>query len=342
MQEVDAERRIQILRGEKPSTPPPAPPPPEDEVKDQSRGDGRVRKRRRIAGEDDTDRDIRLAREDGLEVESGKRKSDLAISKESNDAPVVDARGHINLFPAPASQKEEAGAARRRKPAEKNAEAEAESARKKREFEDQYTMRFSNAAGFKKSLENPWYSSSNREVAAVPEDTPGKDVWGNEDPRRKEREKMRAVANDPLAMMKKGVKQLREVEKERKNWEEERARDLRELKEVEEKETRRRHRRRRRRRSSDSEGSLEGFSLDAPPADDEKRSSRRKRSSSQQHHRRRSRERSRERNSRHSHRRKRDHSRHRDGHDKPSTRDDKETWRVSASSKRYSAQFATG
>lgn len=335
MQEEDAERRIQILRGEKPSTPPP---PPETEQKDhtedRSHGDGRVRKRRRIAGEDDTDRDIRFAREDGLEVESAKRKSDLTISKKTNDAPVVDARGHINLFPAPPSQKEEA-ALRRRRSAEKNADAEAETAKKKKEYEDQFTMRFSNAAGFKQSLEKPWYSSSNREVAAVPEDTPGKDVWGNEDPRRREREKMRADANDPLAMMKKGVKQLRDVEKERKNWEEERARDLRELKKSE-KESRRHHKRHRRRRSSGSEGSLEGFSLDAPPEDDQK-SSRRKHSS--QRHRR---DRSRERSSRHSYRHRRDHSRRRDRHDKPSAMDDKATGWTNAPGKRYSAQFATG
>lgn len=321
MQEVDAERRIQILRGEEPSTPPPPPEVEhkEDEVEYKGRGDGRVRKRRRIAGEDDTDRDIRMAREDGLEVESGKRKSDLAVSEKSKDAPVVDARGNINLFPPPPSEKEEAALRRRRQPAEKNAETEAETAKKKREYEDQYTMRFSNAAGFKQRLENPWYSSSSREVAALPEDAPGKDVWGNEDPRRREREKMRANANDPLAMMKKGVKQLRDVEKERKNWEEERARDLQELKTAE-KESRRHHRHQRRRRLSGSEGSLEGFSLDAPPDDDEKRS-RRKRSSSHRHRRHRSRERS----SRHSHRRRREHSRHHDRHDKPSTRVDKET-----------------
>jgi hypothetical protein len=341
MQEVDAERRIQILRGLQPSTPPP-PPDTEKEkgggrgTKD-SRGDCRVRKRRRIAGEDDTDRDIRYAREDRLEIESARLKNDPVAPKQSSDAPVIDERGHINLFPAPPPSRKESATRDSRKPAEKNAEAEADAAKKKREYEDQYTMRFSNAAGFKQKLENPWYSSSRTEVVAVPEDMPGKDVWGNEDPRRREREKQRADANDPLAMMKKGVRQLREVERDRKKWEEERERDLQELKNAE-RELKRRHRHHRRRRSGDSEGSLEGFSLEANP-DDEK-GSRRKHSSRRRHHR----DRSGERSSRHSH-----HHRHRDSqhdrHQKPKDPDKRLTdgqtsgW-TNAPGKRYSAQFA--
>lgn len=125
MQEVDAERRIQILRGERPSTPPPPPasPPSAAQHEKRSRKDEEPRrynhKRRRLAGEDDTDRDIRLAREDS-KLADGTR-AELSRSKTS-DAPLEDGAGHINLFPS------EAG----RAPVEKNTEAETEATEKKR------------------------------------------------------------------------------------------------------------------------------------------------------------------------------------------------------------------
>lgn len=260
MQEVDAERRIQILRGERPSTPPP---PPQSSITEQDKPsrregeDARIsnRKRRRLAGEDDTDRDIRLAREEAQLVD-GK----TSARPRTSDAPLEDKAGHINLFPTETA---------RSKPAEKNAEAEAESAAMKRKYEDQYTMRFSNAAGFSQAIgQKPWYSSLGQEVAGH-EALPGKDVWGNEDPLRRQREMARMNANDPLAAMKKGVRQLRSVEHERQKWNDERARELEALKaEDSVRERSHRHRRRRSRspsRASVSEDSLEGFSLDAPP-----------------------------------------------------------------------------
>ncbi|KAJ9271533.1 hypothetical protein DTO212C5_2325 [Paecilomyces variotii] len=293
MQEIDAERRIQILRGERPSTPPPPPSEPAADKRDRRHGDeaNRYRKRRRIAGENDTDRDIRYAKEDAA-LALAKREELLGFS--SGDAPLVDNAGHINLFPEKATGK---------KPAEKNAEAEAEASKKKREFEDQYTMRFSNAAGFKESVgRNPWYSSSGKEAVA-PDSMPDKDVWGNEDPRRREREKARVDANDPLAAMKKGVRQLKEVERERKKWQEERIRELELLKREEEK----RERRRRPRSRSRSVDSLDGFSLDATL--DGERDQKHRRTHSHRHHNRHRHhhrhERSPERKSSHSHSRSR-------------------------------------
>ncbi|GKZ98875.1 hypothetical protein AnigIFM60653_000215 [Aspergillus niger] len=220
MQEADAERRIQILRGERPSTPPPPPPAPSARPQDRkshTQDAGRFRKRRRLAGEDDTDRDIRFAQEDArLALD---RREQQAAAR-SSDAPLHDSTGHIDLFPSEA----------KRKPVEKNAEAEKEAKEKERELEDQYTMRFSNAAGFRQSVgQDPWYSSSQREGAAA-ESMPSKDVWGNEDPLRREREKARMDANDPLAAMRKGVRQLKAVEQERKRWNEERGRELEALK----------------------------------------------------------------------------------------------------------------
>lgn len=248
MQEVDAERRIQILRGEQPSTPPPPPRSPSPisrhDRKSHAEDTVRFRKRRRLAGENDTDRDIRFARED---AQTALAKREELASARSSDAPLYDSAGHIDLFPFQPSQKH----------TEKNPEAEKESAEREKAYEDQYTMRFSNAAGFRQSVgQKPWYSASGIEAMA-PDSISGKDVWGNEDPMRREREKARIDANDPLAAMKKGVRQLKSVEQERRKWDQERRRELEAFK-LEEK-----HRSRHRRRRSRSSDSLDNFQLDA-------------------------------------------------------------------------------
>jgi hypothetical protein len=248
MQDLDAERRIQILRGEIP-TPLPAEDTPASNNKgreDRSYGSGRERKRRKKAGENDTDFELRVAREDQTSASANSQTQ--LVSRTETNAPLTDHKGHISLFPTPYSHP----------PVEKNAEAEKEAAKKKREYEDQYTMRFSNAAGFKQGLENPWYSKpTGAEAHEVVEETPGKDVWGNEDPRRKEREAKRVVDNDPLAFMKKGAAQVRQVERERKRWREEKERELRELEEAE-------RRKKRKRRHGDDEDDPENFTLDGP------------------------------------------------------------------------------
>lgn len=314
MQEVDAERRLQILRGlpvEAPSTPAEA----EGNKRSKEERPDRERKRRKIAGEDDTDRDIRFAQENKALVPA---KAELQMtSKKSSDAPITDMNGHINLFPVDGT----------RHNAPKNAEVEAEKAKKQKEFEDQYTMRFSNAAGFKQAIgEKPWYHKSGAIGDASGEaEAPSKDVWGNEDPRRKEREKMRTVADDPLAAIQKGVAGVREVERERKKWKEEKDREIRELEEAE----RRRERRKRRRREADD---LEGFSLDGATKLDE---------STRRHH-----HRSRDNFSPHSHRRRSrspgpDRSRHRSHHHRhrPVIVDNRTGWEVGPGG-RYSSQFA--
>lgn len=308
MQEVDSERRIKILRGEQFSTPPPPPSPPSTTQPDKKSFREEAapnRKRRRLAGEDDTDRDIRLTREDA-QFADGKRAELARSHARKSDAPLEDRAGHINLFPSEAA---------RSAPVEKNTEAEAEAATTKRKYEDQYTMRFSNAGGFSQSIsQSPWYSSSGNDVTA-PETISGKDVWGNEDPMRKEREMARMDANDPLAAMKKGVRQLRTVENERKKWNEERSRELEALKEADRSQSRHY---RRKRSPSVSDDSLEGFRLDASP--DRPRDDKDRENSSRRHHRRhhkrdRSRDRSR-RHHRHSHSHSRSHRHHRDRHDR--------------------------
>ncbi|KAL8831782.1 MAG: hypothetical protein Q9191_000668 [Dirinaria sp. TL-2023a] len=243
MQEVDAERRIQILRGIREDQP----------LKDQGAEStsksldepSHRRKRRRLAGEDDTDRDLRIARENN--EDASKARNALVKSARSNDAPLTDHKGNINLFPMESS--------RHRAP--KNAEAEAEAAKKKKEFEDQYTMRFSNAAGLKQSVDQkPWYSSA--ATASNVEETVSKDVWGNEDPRRKEREQLRLASDDPMAIIQKGVSELRKVDGERQRWKEEKDRELKDLVASEKRQKLKRHRR----RTEDDD--LHGFNLDAP------------------------------------------------------------------------------
>lgn len=215
MQEVDAERQLAILRGE---VPPPLPEPEETKSETAkhdssaarpSHSSGSRRKRKR-PGEDDTEFELRLANErnepfaNSLEV----------ARKPTSSAPITDRSGHIDLF----------GDERARAHGEKNEEAEKESKKKRQEFEDQYTMRFTNAAG-KDGLGNPWYSHPS--LKAV--DRPSKDAFGNEDPRRKERDVQRTASSDPLAMMKKGASKVRELKQERKKFQEERDEELRQL-----------------------------------------------------------------------------------------------------------------
>ncbi|KAL5365425.1 hypothetical protein BJX96DRAFT_12671 [Aspergillus floccosus] len=318
MQEADAERRIKILRGERPPTPPPPrrSPSPKTGPRNSHREDiGGSRKRRRLAGETDTDRDIRVAREDA-EIALAKRE-ELA-SFQSSDAPLHDEAGHINLFPSESAQRK----------SDKNPEVEKESADRQRSYEDQYTMRFSNAAGFRQSAgQTPWYSLSGKDAMA-PDPTSRKNVWGNEDPMRREREKARMDASDPLAAMRKGVRQLKAVELERKKWNEEKTRELEALKAAEREQSRRRRR-------SPSVDSLDGFKLDAAPdrhQDKEHRSSHRERHRHRHHHRR---DRSRDRSHRshghsrsESHRDRHRHSSHgrrRHGEESSTSRREKET-----------------
>ncbi|KAM6488641.1 hypothetical protein HDV62DRAFT_385559 [Trichoderma sp. SZMC 28011] len=218
MQEVDAQRRLAILRGE-------SPPPIEDERDTEpektegapgtarSRFPGQGRKRKR-PGEDDTEFELRLAQERSnatyAVVESSR--------KPASSAPIVDSAGHIDLF----------GDERARAHAERNEEAEAEKKKKEKEYEDQYTMRFSNAAG-KDGISKPWYSQ--REGVAP--DASSKDVWGNNDPDRKTRDTQRINSNDPLAMMKKGASQIRDLKKERMRIQAERDEELRQLRKEE-------------------------------------------------------------------------------------------------------------
>ncbi|TQS36571.1 hypothetical protein Golomagni_02973 [Golovinomyces magnicellulatus] len=200
MQALDAERRMQILRGEDPT------PIPNIEISaggvrrhrsnrsEHGYGEKKIRKKNY---ENDTDFEIRAARQRADDTAAVAAKNfSLGIPMISNDS----------------SQRDKL---------KKNPEAEKEASQKKREYEDQYTMRFSNAAGYKKSSgESPWYSRTKLGISEA-DMTDSKDVWGNKDPKRSDRESERILKNDPLLIMKAGAKKVREVEKKRKRCAEE-------------------------------------------------------------------------------------------------------------------------
>ena len=329
MQEVDAERRIQILRGNRPD-PLPEPPESAETVHYNSHERRPERKRRRLAGEDDTDRDLRIAKEN---TEAAERCTQaLTTSKKKSDAPLTDSKGHINLFPDEGPKRK----------APKNAEAEAEASKKKKEYEDQYTMRFSNAAGFKESIgQKPWYSSAgNIQTGEDAGEPVSKDVWGNEDPRRKERAQMRLVTDDPMAMIQKGVSELRQVEKERRKWQAERDKEMKELDKAE------RRRREKRRRSAEGDD-FEKFSLEDSQNQKEHPKSHRHRHRSQEGHDRSSNKTHRHRHRDGNHERSERHSKPPSMYEAGSTRrlqvptppNEQVGWEKSSSS-RYSSQFA--
>lgn len=197
------------------------------------------RKRKRLPGEDDTDRDLRYARE----RTDGKR--DVAVARlratktEDAEAPITDQRGNINLFP-----EAKKGHHRRR------TEEDKEKARQK-EAEENMGMPLKQALG-REGSQRSWYMDADGTV----KDRQGRDVWGNEDPRRLNRDSQRVASADPLAFMKQAQTRLKEVHRERKAREQE----LQAL---------------RRRDHLD----LEDFSLDGPAVEDRRREDSRRHSS---------------------------------------------------------------
>lgn len=121
---------------------------------------------------------------------------------------------------------------------------------------DEPGVRLSDASGRDPGSAKPWYSSTSADGGYALE-TVSRNVWGNEDAGRIQRNKQRIAANDPLASMKRGVKQLREAEDRRKEWMHQRERDLNEVEELARKE-----RKRRKCKRKPEEESLDNFELD--------------------------------------------------------------------------------
>ncbi|KAL3595254.1 hypothetical protein FPOAC2_09577 [Fusarium poae] len=279
MQEIDAQRRLAILRGEDPPPieEPESPKPNVTSIGDRDASYRGTRRKRKRPGEDDTDFEMRMARENDnsalVKIEP-KRKS-------ISSAPIVDHNGYIDLL----------GDEKSRAHAEKNDEAEKEAKKKKQSYEDQYMMRFSNAAG-KDGVLRPWYSQAD---AAAP-DASSKDVWGNQDPNRKDRDAKRISSNDPLAMMKQGASKVRELKEDRKRFQEEREQELKNMRREERHREKKRQRHEGRDRSRDRHRSRD-------------RSRDRERSSDRHERRQRSKEQRRDRDRQHDSRSRR-HERH--------------------------------
>jgi hypothetical protein len=152
---------------------------------------------------------------------------------------LIDHAGNINLFPVDVKEQLKR---------EKNADAEKEKRKKERALEDQYTMRFSNAAGRGGLEQQPWYASngsttaeqdaSNNKAVAFP-GLDNKNVWGNEDPLRKKREQSRIASNDPFAFMQRAQVQLKKSKEDKKKWAAERERELMKLRAAQERPSRR-------------------------------------------------------------------------------------------------------
>lgn len=254
MQEVDNERRLAILRGE---APPPLPP---DESESQHKRDThddrsteyrRERKRRRLAGEDDTERDIRLARED-LEIANGPKDRLSGPQNDKRNVPIADRECLMDLFPEERSASQKKAAQR--------AEDDAAKRRREKEQEEQLSMRFADAAGKNGLKQDPWYKTTN-DIGTMNASGESKDVWGRPDPRRKEREQARIASDDPFAAMKQAQKQFKQAQTDKAEWEE-RQRELKRMRKEEER--RQRKEERKRRRNHDDFDELEGFSLDVP------------------------------------------------------------------------------
>lgn len=187
------------------------------------------RRKRKLPGEDDTDREIRLARQ-------SQSQSHLA----SDDASVAlfNRDGHIDLVQDKPNSSQVGDKSQVRKPGP-----------------DELGVKLIDATGRQPGSAKPWYSSTTSD-GGYAQQTVSKDVWGNEDAGRIQRDMRRIDASDPLAAIKRGVKQLREAETRREEWKSQRERGLNEVEELARKERKLRRRRR------DEEESLDGFNLD--------------------------------------------------------------------------------
>ncbi|KAI9888460.1 MAG: hypothetical protein M1814_006907 [Vezdaea aestivalis] len=207
MQDEDTKSRLEQLRTGTPQNLASAPKIERTAARDDGieRSNGRRLKKRKLAGEDDTDRDIRLAKESSDLAPSLPR----ALSLPDNPS-LVDSKGNISLIPE-----------------NKRAKTNSIKARKEKEPEALTNMRFSDAAGRRETIKTPWYSTaSSTPSAGLESNDVGTNVWGKEDSGRAKRDKSRIHSNDPLSFMKTGVQQLKQIEKERRTWRNDRLKDF--------------------------------------------------------------------------------------------------------------------
>ena len=211
------------------------------------------RKRKRLPGEDDTDRDIRLARS-ATDPNSAllHQVARLRPSRpDERDAPITDCSGNINLFPelrgkASSAQSGAGGRGRGRDSRRTEQEKELERVRvmaescsmhmrdawghvsRVRRHGGNGNIAHGNGNGHGHPAAGPggaWYLDPEGGIKDTRTD---KEVWGDEDPRRVLRERARVVATDPLAAMKQAQSRLKAVKRER----EERDREIERMRRV--------------------------------------------------------------------------------------------------------------
>lgn len=199
----EADDRLAILRKDKQGRP---------RQRDAIEGsiDTRRSKKRKLTGEDDTDRDIRLAHQNQAQHNASDH-SDLQRRQADQPISLTDNKGNFSLIPQPQTEVH---------------------SRPKSRVDDNPThfyLSSANPGQTSTGIHQPWYKTPRGQ------DQP---QWGSASPRRQEREAARLSSNDPLALMKRGVKKLRESERERHQWRDQRERDLREVEDMAKRERR--------------------------------------------------------------------------------------------------------
>lgn len=196
-----------------------------DKVHDVGREE-RKRKRKRI-GEDDTDMELRVAKEEmdaRRERAMASSKHDRDERREKETLPLTGEDGHIQLF-APASPSGSTHDTRKKGPEEV--------LRKKQQQEREGgSLRFDAAGGNRANpATTPWYAGSVSKstdtiktggTAEQFAEEVGRDAWGNEDAGRRSRDAARMSTADPMAMMQMAQRKLKAVEREREAWKKER------------------------------------------------------------------------------------------------------------------------
>ena len=195
----EGDARLAQLRGE----PPPSLPPRIAELKQlqedaingrlksssgpDDRHDDR-RKRRKLQGEDDTDRDIRVARQ-ASQHDSIPRPTKNA---KTLDMPIVDNDGHIQLFAG--NEDKQCGAVRKHR----NEDVKQQEVARSRGNESEF--RFGDRPGYQqKTADGPWYAGGRHDNDG---DKAYVNVFGKEDSGREKRAEARTLAIDPMSVMK--------------------------------------------------------------------------------------------------------------------------------------------
>lgn len=233
----EASDRLAILRGERDQTILSDPKAEDSSRRDRESSRHRALKKRKLPGEDDTDLEIRLAQAQAdAALSSNARGNTSSKPTKSQEHSITDANGNISLVPSQAYQ-----------------DQQQQQPNKKADPNPSHFYLSSAAAHGSSASDVPWYNSTDTNQSSS---RPAKEPWGAASPRRAEREAARQSSNDPLAAMKRGIKQLRDSERQRKEWRELREKDLREVEEL----ARRRDRDRGKRKKGDEDGGGSGRS----------------------------------------------------------------------------------